>query len=516
VFPGLINRLLPQWRREALRTTLWVVPAVMVAGAAAVFVVTDIVDHAAYRGAITLPGWVARPSTDAARQLLGDIAAAVITVLGVVFSVTIVALTLASQQFGPRMLRNFIRDLGTQVALGAFVSTFVYCVLALGAITDGGRHGPFVPDLSVTVSLGLLLVVLVVLIYFIHHIATTIQLPSVVAAISRDLARTIDLQYPAKKVRMVPASGPSLDQVLRATETEGGLIAVRASGYLQFVRYDQLVSIAESTDSVIRLVHRPGHFITAGLPLARVWPAAAAPAVERALHRHHVPGANRTLTQDPVFAIDQLVEIAIRALSPAVNDTFTALTCIDWLADGLCRISARQLPLGVHRDVHGGIRLIEPGPDYARIVNRASDKIRQASRNMPAVAIRQIDGLTKVLAATTSAAQRSVLATQAVRILHGAEADIPDDDDRREVQRRYAVFVAERESMEGTAAMPPAAMPPGATPPGVAPSPGVAPVSAPDPSPAPAVAGVPVVAAVAAPGDAAGRASASPPTPTAG
>ena len=189
----------------------------------------------------------------------------------------------------------------------------------------------------------------------------------------------------------------------RRLETDGVEVASEKSGYLQIVRYEDLVKIAQSTDTVIALSYRPGHFITAGLPLARVWPPTGTEAVTRALNRAHVPGAHRTLTQDPVFPIDQLVEIAIRALSAAVNDTFTALTCIDWLSDGLCKVSERHMPPGVYRDDTGVIRILAPIPDYARIVNRASDKIRQASREMPAVAIRQMDGLTKVLWHTVSA-----------------------------------------------------------------------------------------------------------------
>src|SRR6202034_206837 len=193
---SIYNRWLPRWRREALRTTLWLAPAVLVTAFVILFIGTYLLDRAAYDGNLTLPSWLEQSSADAARELLNAIAAAVITVVGVVFSVTIVALTLASQQFGPRMLRNFIRDLGTQVSLGAFVATFVYDVLALGAITDHGAHGAFVPRLSITVALVLLLIDLVVLIYFIHHIAVTIQLPQVIAGISKDLGRAIELQFP--------------------------------------------------------------------------------------------------------------------------------------------------------------------------------------------------------------------------------------------------------------------------------------------------------------------------------
>src|SRR5437016_7158641 len=165
-----------------LRTTLWLIPTLQVLLAALLFAITYGLDRAAYRHDLTLPSWVNGGTADAARQILTATAAAVITVVGLVFSITIVALTLASTQFGPRILRNFVRDRGTQVTLGTFVATFVYSVLVLGSIAHGSR-GDFVPHLSITIALGLVLAALGVLIYFIHHIAKSIQLPQVIASI---------------------------------------------------------------------------------------------------------------------------------------------------------------------------------------------------------------------------------------------------------------------------------------------------------------------------------------------
>src|SRR5271169_2630611 len=189
-FPS--SALASHWRREVLRTSLWFVPAIEVAAAVVLFAVTLTADRAAYRGDFGLPGWVISGSADAARQILTTIAAAIITVVGVVFSIILVTLTLASTQFGPRMLRNFIRDRGTQVTLGTFVATFVYAVLALGAIGQGGPT--FVPHISITVTLALMVADLAVLIYFLHHITTQIQLPQVIASIAGDLAAAIELQ----------------------------------------------------------------------------------------------------------------------------------------------------------------------------------------------------------------------------------------------------------------------------------------------------------------------------------
>ncbi|MGO9300324.1 MAG: DUF2254 domain-containing protein [Acidimicrobiales bacterium] len=440
------RRKFASWRWEALRTTFWLVPTVLVVVAGALFVVTFEIDWAAYYGHLTLPFWMRTESADAGREVLIAIAAAVITVIGVVFSITILALTLASQQFGPRMMRNFVRDVGNQVTLGVFVGTFVYSTLALGSITISGHRGVFVPHLSIAVAEALLLVDLSVLIYFIHHIAKSIQLPEVIAGIARDLIGEIDAelaeQKPHENGPASAAHGKSVEEVLQLLESEGGIVPASESGYLQFVGYAQLVRIATHTDAVIRLTHRPGHFIAAGRPLATVWPREAAPQVAQALAKAHATGPHRTLMQEPVFAVDQLVEIAIRALSPAVNDPFTALTCIDWLSAGLRRISHVTLGKGIYRDRAGHVRLIEPDPSYARTANRAFDKIRQSARGMPVVIIHMVDALTRVMEETTNAEQRLVLARQAEMILRSAEESVTEPNDLEDIRSRYRNFVA--------------------------------------------------------------------------
>ena len=459
------------WRREVLRTSLWFVPALEVVAAIVLFAGTLAVDRAAYHGDFTLPGWVISGSADAARQILTTIAAAIITVVGVVFSIILVTLTLASTQFGPRMLRNFIRDRGTQWTLGTFVATFVYAMLDLVAIGPG-RYGDFVPHISITVVLALTMIDVGILIYFIHHIATMIQLPQVIAGIAGDLAHAIDYEIahddrlqrtPAKGAGAAtrPAAGAAVGTgvgsgvvgdrsvfgpetaVLRGLlETEGAQVPAPSSGYLQFVRRSALVRLAVEQEAVIRLHHRPGHFVVRGELFVTVWPAKAAPAVARRLSRSHITGPYRTLTQDVAFAVDQLVEIAIRALSAAVNDTFTALTCIDWLGESLYRIAADWDPDPVCRDDDGLIRLIIVPISYDRLVERAHEKIRQASSGMPAVMIRQLAALTKISQATEHAGRRAALLRQAEMIHRLCQETVREPRDRADVDRRYQALLA--------------------------------------------------------------------------
>ena len=420
-----------EWRDEALRTNLWLVPAVEGLAAIALFVITIAVDRAAFHHEITLPSWIISGSPDAARQILSSLAAALITVIGVVFSIMMVTLTLASTQFGPRMLRTFIRDRGTQVTLGTFVATFLYAMLTLISI-----GATFVPHLSVTVALALTAVDLGVLIYFIHHTATAIQLPAVISSIARDLAGAIDAETAASSQGRGLVNGPGLAILEARLDRAGRVVTAPASGYLRFVRHATLIKIAAEYDAVIRLHHRPGHFLTHGHPMATVWPPEVADTISRRLELVHITGPLRTLSQDIAFGVDQLVEIAIRALSPAVNDTFTALTCIDWLGDSLCKIALEWHPAICHRDDAGEIRLITVPVSYERLVQRSFEKIRQAASGMPAVLIRQLDALYTIMAAAP-ADRAQVLLDQAAMIQRINLRTVPEEADQSDITDRY-------------------------------------------------------------------------------
>jgi uncharacterized membrane protein len=436
----VIRRLLrgSEWRRDVLRTNLWLVPAIEVLGAVVLFAITYALDRAAYDGVFRVPGWAISGSADVARTVLTAIAAAVITVVGVVFSIVLVALTLTSTQFGPRMLRNFIRDRGTQVTLGTFVATFVYAVLTLGSVGQGGR-GEFVPHISVTMTLVLMLADVAVLIFFLHHIAVQIQLPQVIADIASDLQKAIALQAGDD----LAAQDAELAAVVIASmDGRGGVVDAPRSGYLQYIEHETLVRVAAEGNAVVHVLYRPGHFIVQGHPYVRVWPAAAAGKVADELAGAHVTGPYRTLAQDVSFGMDQLVEICIRALSAAVNDTFTALTCIDWIGDSLYKVTGRWQPTRVYRDGDGVVRVIATETTYARLVSRGFEKVRQAGRGMPAVMIRQLDALTRIMERTTGDADRQLLLNQAAMIQRLSEASVDEPCDREDIDRAYQSVLA--------------------------------------------------------------------------
>jgi uncharacterized membrane protein len=188
---------------------------------------------------------------------------------------------------------------------------------------------------------------------------------------------------------------------------------------------------------VIHLRYRPGHFLVQGNSYATVWPADSAGLVARELSRAHVTGPYRTLAQDVSFGVDQLVEIAIRALSPAVNDTFTALTCIDWIGDSLCKVTGRWHPTQVYRDAAGVVRLVTTETTYERLVQRAFEKIRQSGRGMPAVMIRQLDALAKIMDRAAAPDDRQLLLGQAAMIERLRLSSVDEESDRADIQRAY-------------------------------------------------------------------------------
>jgi uncharacterized membrane protein len=295
----------------------------------------------------------------------------------------------------------------------------------------------------VTVTLGLMVADLAVLIYFIHHTAVSIQLPQVIASIAADLTEAIREQGSGNPDPH-PKAGPTATELVARTEATGAALLAPASGYLQFIEHRKLIRLATEADAVINLEHRPGHFIVRGHRFATVWPPEAAPLVSQALGRAHIVGPYRTLSQDVSFGIDQLVEIALRAQSAAVNDTFTALTCIDWLGENLCQIVAQWHPARVHRDGRGFIRVIAAEPSYDRLVQRSFEKLRQSSLGQPAVMIRLLDALARIMAETTTEGQRRVLLEQAEMINRACERSVPEAGDRADIQRRYeAVLTVE-------------------------------------------------------------------------
>lgn len=257
---------------ESLHTSYWFIPTLMAISAVVLAFGMITVDHRLGEGLIKKLSWIYTGGPDGARAVLSTIAGSMIAVSGTVFSITVVALTLASSQFGPRLLRNFMQDTGNQIVLGTFIATFIYCLLILRTVR-GDDYQIFIPQISVTVALILALLSIGVLIYFIHHAAESIQADVVIADVSNDLNDGIARLFPEKLGRKITHQIEDHFSDLPVNfEEKTCLICSRQSGYIQLIDEDKLLKIAKSHDLIIQILHRPGYFIIKGKELVRVYP----------------------------------------------------------------------------------------------------------------------------------------------------------------------------------------------------------------------------------------------------
>jgi uncharacterized membrane protein len=426
---------------DRVSTSLWFVPSLMIAAAGLLAFAMVAVDATLSVDDLLSWSWVYTGNAQGATAVLNTIAGSTATLAGVVFSMTLVALTLASSQFGPLILRQFMRDVPNQIVIGAFVGTFLYCLLVLRAI----RYGPgdsFVPHASITVGMVLAFATLVLLIYFIHHVAVSIQSEQVSARVARDLTTVIDRLFPEQIGEQGPKSREQRSEWSRAAEAlsrESRPVRASTDGYLQVVDADALLTVASKANVVLRIEIVPGQHVVAGAPLAGVNPPSRLDDSLCALIRRAFEiGEQRTPTQDVRFAIDQLVEIALRALSPGVNEPFTALTCVDRLGAALCRLAGRETPSPYRIDDGGRLRIVAPVVEFEEAAAAAFDPLRRSGSGEAVVVMRLLDAIAAIAAAVRKPVDREALRRHAERIRIDALARLPNADDRREVEARCA------------------------------------------------------------------------------
>lgn len=429
--------LLKYWDR--LRSSFWFVPATMACLAAALALAAVALDKAVGDHWLERLGWSYSGGAEGASLLLGTVAGSMIAIAGTVFSMTLVAMSLASSQLGPRLLRNFMRDTANQVVLGSFVATFVYCLLVLRTIRRADE-GVFVPHLSVSIGVLLAMVSIGVLIYFIHHVSVSIQADVVVARVGRELEEGIGRLFPGHLGQPGPdASIAPRDAGLPAAfEREARPVGAPEDGYLQLIDADALMTLASEEDLLLRLERRPGHYLVQGQTMVMVWPAErVTQALVEQLNDAFVFGMQRTATQDVEYSFCQLVEIAVRALSPGINDPFTAVACVDRLGSALCSLARGDMPSPLRFDAHGRLRLVAPGSTFAGIVDTAFNQIRQNARSNPAVLIRMLDAIAQIAGQLQHAQHAACLQRHADMIVRGAREAVPEADDLLVVEARF-------------------------------------------------------------------------------
>jgi uncharacterized membrane protein len=425
LYPG------PTKLRSQRDINLWRIPLKLSLAAIALFGATMIPDILDAYGVIHIPAWLTMGSIDDARAILSAMMGAVATVLALIFSVALLVLSMVATLFGPRLLYRFLQDWVTQATIGLFMGTFIYVCLCF-LVTHQDAHTRFVPQISLLTSWVLVVCSFAFLVYYSHRIATSIQNPDMIA-------RVVDDLYPAvvsSHQRAISEGAGELpdDNAILSRAEAGAIVRCSKSGYLQHLDHGALVTAARDVSALIVLKFRPGQFALRGEPLASIVPASEVHRLEAAIDRHISFGRHRTLTHDSEFALAQIVEIAIRALSPAVNDTFTGVACVDWLADALLVLTEQPPPEGNWYDTTGELRVWIPAVRIERLVRLAFNQIRQASATTPAVLIRQLEMIRR-LGPRMSAGAILALSEQADAIRDTATALVALD--RRDLDAAY-------------------------------------------------------------------------------
>lgn len=405
---------------EDLQASLWFIPALIVG--LAVILAAGLVQLDSTVSGDRLTAFAPKvfgAGAAGSRALLSAIASSMITVAGVTFSITVVALVLASSQYSPRILRNFMQDRANQVVLGVFLGVFAYCIVVLRTIR-AGDEGAFVPSLAVFGGVLLAFVAIGFLIFFIHHIAVAIQATSIIGSAAFETVASVERLFPAE----IGVEATGEERAARHASTLKWIaIPSLGSGYIQRVDAELLMECARSENAVLRMERGIGEFITKGVTIVSVSSANSSRELISEINRAYSVGRDRTVYQDAEYGIQQIVDIALKALSPGINDTTTAVSCIDFLGVILAPLASRQIETPYRSD-GDQLRIITRGPTFKSFVSHALDPIRRSADGNVEVFVRMLYVIADVASGTTNAARRSVLLEQATLIMERAERTV--------------------------------------------------------------------------------------------
>lgn len=425
---------------ENLRSSLWFVPGgIVVVGI--ILAIGSLTLDRTFGQHVSGLAHFGPASVSGAYAFLSTLAGGLLGIVGVSFSITIVTFTLASSQFGPRLVRNFMRSTSTQVVLGGLLGVIVFAIIVLADLPEESQSTQL-PRVTLSISLLLGLFAIGLFIYFLHHIAISIQADRVVADVYGEVGRMLDRFFPEQR-----SAGEDLEHDTDSPEDAPIHLSASRTGYLQAVDGPALVEQATRDDLVVHVHHSPGDFVLKeGILAAIAGPGAAQFHTDRRsdYHTHFLLGDFPTPTQDIEFAIRQLVEIALRALSPGINDPFTACNCIDYLGATVSRIIRAGLPRSVLRDGEGKKRVVLKNTDLEGIVGAAFNQIRQEARQEFDVSIHLLDVLAAVAQQTEQQTARTIILDQAEEVartlepLAEAKPDRAALDERKTRLRRLA------------------------------------------------------------------------------
>jgi uncharacterized membrane protein len=411
-----------RWRPllNHVRESFWFVPSMMAGAAGLGAFASTAFDRSIDRDVVGDLAWAWAGSAEGARSVLSVIAGSTMTVAGVVFSITVTALAQTSAHFGPRVLRNFTADRGNQVVLGTFIATFVFCLLVLRTVSaEGESISVSIPYLSVNIGLLLAVASIGVLIYFIHHIARSLQLEVLLAGVSEELADAVQSLYPQELGKGATQRAEREPDV--AAWSDAQVVQCSSSGYLQNIDQNVLLRLARRHDLVVRMCKRPGDFIDAPdvLMLVRA-PREVGEKVSKQLRACVSLGVHRTPREDVGYSVQQLVEVAARGLSPGVNELFTALSCIDWLVSALSSVARRRLPSAARADEDGAVRVVAEPTTFVDLADMTFDVLRPYAGQHATIALRLLHAVSSLAPQLARAEDEVALRQHARRVARQA------------------------------------------------------------------------------------------------
>ena len=425
-----MRRVTARYTWDRLAVSFWFAPLLMALAAV-------LLAWAMYRLDTQIPNeslqhsrFVLSGSSEALRTVLITIATTTLATAGVVFTLLTLPLSTVAAQYGSRLLRLFLGDRITQLVLGMFVATFVYCLAGALSIPPASVE-PEGPQITATVGLYLMLATFASLILLVQHISTMLQAPNIAAAAGEDLLDVVRVAIQDRVQSGHDKSRTSQGAPDTLAEAEGHPVGVRRNGYIQYIDPEYLLTLARENNLVIRLLRKPGDFVGSGAPVALVWPAGRVDErLDKLIQRAFQIGNGRTPTQDVEYAVDQLTEMAVRAMSPAINDPFTAMTCLDHMGDGLALFAkhGEERP-GIY-DRDGQLRLAFQPISFDELLNAAFDMLRHCSCDNAYVLLHMLDVIDIIGQATPAPEARRQLLRHVILVQAESQAGALIEADR--------------------------------------------------------------------------------------
>jgi uncharacterized membrane protein len=422
----MFTRLLTIW--DNVRSSLWALPfAMVVVACAAAYVALSISISVGNDPVWFLYSGGAKETP----QFLSNLVSSMITMATLAISITMVVLTLAAQQLGPRLIRSFMADRRTQASLGLFASTVVYLLLVLRSAYGQNEA---VTNLAVTIGTALVLVSVATLLFFVHHLARSIIADNVIARIGKQLDGDVS--------RMLPEASDKHEPQAPKLRRQGAPVTLAYGGYVRAVSYESIMRAATDADAKVELDIRAGQHAAPGVTIAYVTPGkAATETLCRAIQSAIYVGSERNSVQDLEYSIHQLVEIALRALSPGINDPYTAIAALDRLTLSIAKVMARGLPKSAWQDKDGTLRLVAPVSDFEGIADAAFNQIRQQAAGKPAVLIRMAENIGQLME-LANRAQLAVLERHLDMVIVSGHHTIADKNDQKDLETRAKAAAA--------------------------------------------------------------------------